>query len=139
MRKMTTARSGDATQFGFGVGLKFSKKATRRNKVKRWMREAVRKKIEKITPGHRVIFLANPKYPEEKLNLEIIQKNKKHLPYRYQRNGDMAVYYDWLESYKVWNGSKKSRRGLPHFDHAFLSGCLWIRNLQFYPVLCASV
>ena len=79
MMKMTTARSGDATQFGFGVGLKFSKKATRRNKVRRWMREVVREKIKKITPGHRVIFLVNPKYPEEKLNFEIIQKNIENL------------------------------------------------------------
>ncbi len=73
--KIMAARPGDATQFGFGIGLKFSKKATRRNKVRRWMREAVREKIKKIIPGHRVIFLANPKYPEEKLNFEIIQEN----------------------------------------------------------------
>lgn len=60
------------TKVGFSVGLKFSKKASRRNKVKRWMREATRENIKRIRPGTQILFLVNSKYPYEKLSYGLI-------------------------------------------------------------------
>ena len=43
------------------------------------MREAVRAKIEEIQPGWHVVFLINPKFPKDKLNLELIQEKAENL------------------------------------------------------------
>jgi hypothetical protein len=57
---------------------------------------------------------------------------KKHLQYCDEMFFDRAIFSDWLEPYPLRNGSKKIRRGLPHFDHAFLSHCLWHWRLLLY-------
>jgi ribonuclease P protein component len=62
-------------KFGFVASLKFSKKAVERNKAKRWMREAVRARIKDAGPGEEIVFLINPKFPKEKLSLELIREN----------------------------------------------------------------
>lgn len=67
------------TIFGFSVGLKFSKKATERNKVKRLMREAVRKNLENIKPGYEIVFLVNSKYPYEKISFSLMQEKTENL------------------------------------------------------------
>lgn len=61
------------TKIGFSVGLKFSKKAFRRNKVKRWMRESAREAIDKIKPGSHILFIINSRYPYEKLGYDLIR------------------------------------------------------------------
>jgi ribonuclease P protein component len=79
MMKVSEGKTGQPTKFGFGASLKFSKKAVERNKVKRWMREAVRAKIGEIQLGWHVIFFINPRIPKEKLNLELVQKKTENL------------------------------------------------------------
>lgn len=75
MMKVVSGEKSQPAKFGFAAGLKFSKKAVERNKVKRWMREAVRARVEDIQPGQEVVFLINPKFPKEKLGLELIREN----------------------------------------------------------------
>jgi ribonuclease P protein component len=79
LMKIAAVDKGAPTRFGFGASLKFSKKAAERNKAKRWMREAVRSKIEKIVPGWQAVIFISPQYPKEKLNFEIIQENVEKL------------------------------------------------------------
>lgn len=49
---------GDEKKFAFVAPVKYFKKATERNKVKRVLREALRKKIDEIIEGINVIFIA---------------------------------------------------------------------------------
>ncbi len=56
----------DASRFGFIVSKKISKKAVARNKIKRKMRESVRLKIEKISPGYDLVFLPDINIKEKK-------------------------------------------------------------------------
>lgn len=67
------------TTLGFSVGLKFSKKASERNKVKRWMREAVRKELENIKPGYEIVFLINSKFPYKKISFNLMQEKAENL------------------------------------------------------------
>jgi len=79
MMKVSSGEAKQLTKFGFVASLKFSKKAAERNKVKRWMREAVRAIIEEIQPGWQVIFFINPKFSKEKLNSNLIQEKTENL------------------------------------------------------------
>ena len=79
MLKALKGEAGQPTQFGFGASLKFSKKAVERNKAKRWMREAVRAKIDEIQPGWQVALFISPRVPKEKLNLNLIQEKTENL------------------------------------------------------------
>ena len=79
MMKISPGETDEPTKFGFGASLKFSKKAVERNKAKRWMREAVRANIEKIESGCNVIFFISPKFPKDKLSLELIQEKTENL------------------------------------------------------------
>lgn len=45
------------SRFGFSVGIKFSSKAVLRNKVKRKLREVVRKKLDYLKSGFDVIII----------------------------------------------------------------------------------
>jgi len=45
------------SKFGFVVSTKISKKATERNRVKRMLRESVRKVISEVKPGVDILFL----------------------------------------------------------------------------------
>ena len=69
----------DAVKVGFSVGLKFSKKAVKRNKVKRWLREAARTNLLGIKPGSKIIFILNPKVDFSTLNLALLRKEMKDL------------------------------------------------------------
>jgi ribonuclease P protein component len=79
MMKLAPGIVGQPSQFGFAVSLKFSKKAVERNRAKRWMRESLRSEIDLIRPGQRIVFLVNPRFPKEKLNLALIQEKTKNL------------------------------------------------------------
>jgi len=70
---------GEDLKIGFSVGLKFSKKASRRNKVKRWLREAARSTIGKIRAGRKIIFLANSKFPYEQMNYSLVKEKIENL------------------------------------------------------------
>jgi len=58
------------SRFGFVVSQKISKKATERNKVKRRLREIVRKKLPSIKEGMDIILIAKPEI-ENKEHQEI--------------------------------------------------------------------
>jgi ribonuclease P protein component len=73
--KVISGEKNQPSRFGFAASLKFSKKAVERNKAKRWMREAVRARIKDIQSGQEIVFLINPKFPKEKLGLELIREN----------------------------------------------------------------
>ncbi len=60
-------------KIGFSAGVKFSKKSSRRNKVKRWMREATREMIGDIQLGWQIVFLINSKFPYEQMSYALIQ------------------------------------------------------------------
>jgi ribonuclease P protein component len=70
---------GEEIKIGFSAGLKFSKKASQRNKVKRWMREAVRPFLKKVKPGYLLIFLVNSKSDVRQLTLRLIQQKAENL------------------------------------------------------------
>jgi ribonuclease P protein component len=48
------------SRFGFLVGLKISKKSTKRNRVKRRIRESIRLKLKQIKPGFDIIIFTKP-------------------------------------------------------------------------------
>lgn len=75
LMKVVSGEAGEPTKFGFAASLKFSKKAVERNKVKRWMRETVRAMIKDVELGKEIVFLINPKFPKEKLSLELIRES----------------------------------------------------------------
>jgi len=77
--KVVPGEKDSPTKFGFGASLKFSKKAVERNRAKRWMREAVRAKINEIRPGHIAVFLMNPGFSKDKLNFQLIQNKAENL------------------------------------------------------------
>jgi ribonuclease P protein component len=71
--------SPHSLKIGFSVGMKFSKKSSVRNKVKRWMREAVRLELKNIKKGCEIVILINPKYPYKQLNSNLVQEKIKDL------------------------------------------------------------
>ena len=60
----------DNSRFGFIVSLKVSKKAVIRNRIKRRLREIIKKKIKDIKTNYDIIILAKP---------EIISKDYKEI------------------------------------------------------------
>ena len=67
------------TKIGFAVGLKFSKKASQRNLIKRRLREAVRIQLKRIKSGNRIIFITKFPRAENKLNSGRLQESVKNL------------------------------------------------------------
>lgn len=68
-------KGNEDLKIGFIVSLKVHKKATRRNKLKRRMREATRANLEKIKRGFLIVIVALPEavnfsYQQIKENLE---------------------------------------------------------------------
>ncbi|MDD5489074.1 MAG: ribonuclease P protein component [Candidatus Moranbacteria bacterium] len=70
---------GGELKIGFSVGIKLSKKATERNGVKRWLREATKLLLRKIRTGHQIIFLINSKFPYEQISYPLIEEKTKDL------------------------------------------------------------
>lgn len=67
------------SRFGFLVGLKISKRATVRNRIKRRLREIIRLNIDKIKAGYDVIFMVKPEiigkdYQEVEANVLTVLK-----------------------------------------------------------------
>jgi ribonuclease P protein component len=79
LMKVVLGEKDQPAKFGFASSLKFSKKAAERNKVKRWMREAVRARIKDIQPGKEVVFLINPRALKSELSLQLIERNIENL------------------------------------------------------------
>lgn len=48
----------EISRFGFVIGKKVSKKSTVRNKIKRRLRESIKKRLDDIKPGFDVIIVA---------------------------------------------------------------------------------
>ncbi|MFA5133330.1 MAG: ribonuclease P protein component [Patescibacteria group bacterium] len=61
------------TRVGFVVGTKVSKLATRRNKLKRQMREIIRLNLDKIKPGYDISITARPGATQ--MEYEEVEKN----------------------------------------------------------------
>jgi len=72
----------DVSRFGFIVGLKISKKATERNKIRRRLEQAVRLNLNQIKDGFDVVVLAEKEIKEkeylsiEEVLLNLFQKAK---------------------------------------------------------------
>jgi ribonuclease P protein component len=67
----------EISRFAFVVGLKVSKKAVIRNKLKRQLREIIRPRISKIKPGYDIIINALPGLEEN--NFQQIQETTEKL------------------------------------------------------------
>lgn len=70
---------GGNLKVGFSAGLKLSKKSSKRNKAKRWMREATRLLLGKIRTGHQIIFLINSKFPYEQISYPLVREKVEDL------------------------------------------------------------
>ena len=57
--KQPPSNSLQQSCFAFIVSKKFDKRAVRRNKFKRWMREAVRADLIKIKKGYNIVLIAH--------------------------------------------------------------------------------
>lgn len=60
-----TENNLENSRFGIIVSRKVANKATRRNKIKRRIREAIRKHLEEIKPGYDIIIFAQPSIIEK--------------------------------------------------------------------------
>jgi ribonuclease P protein component len=72
------------SRFGFVIGLKISKKATVRNKIRRRLNEIIRLNLDQIKPGFDLVILpkleiAEKNYQEIKENLIILLKKARML------------------------------------------------------------
>ena len=56
----------DVSRFAIAIGLKVSKKAVKRNRVKRQLREVLRLNLEKIKPGYDVMIVCLPAVLDKK-------------------------------------------------------------------------
>ena len=65
-------------KIGFIISKKISKKAVERNRIKRLLAEIVRKNMEKIEKGSRMVFLVKQK---------ILGKSQKELEEEFKKNG----------------------------------------------------
>lgn len=54
------------SRFGFVISTKISKKAVIRNKIKRQLREIIRKNLPNIKPGFDVLIIAKPEIIDKK-------------------------------------------------------------------------
>ncbi len=71
--------AGERIQIGFSAGVKFSKKSSKRNKVKRWMREAARVLLGNIKGGYQIMFLINSKFPYEQMDYSVVKEKEEDL------------------------------------------------------------
>ena len=56
----------DKNQFGLIVGIKISKKAVERNRIKRWVEEIIHLNSDQIKTGFNIIIMFNPDIIEKK-------------------------------------------------------------------------
>jgi len=66
-------------KIGFSVGLKVSKKPSKRNKIKRWMREALKPFLKEIKTGYQIIFLINSNFPCKQISYSLIREKIENL------------------------------------------------------------
>lgn len=70
--------SKSPSRFGFIVSKHLSKKATKRNRARRLLMEAIRKFLPQIKPGHDILFLGKKTLLEKSL-VEVGKETKKIL------------------------------------------------------------
>ncbi|MFO7806866.1 MAG: ribonuclease P protein component [Candidatus Moraniibacteriota bacterium] len=71
----------DHSRIAFSVGLRYSKKAVKRNRAKRILREAAKTFLQEVKPGFDLVFFLDKNFNED-LRLEQTQKQmKKALTY----------------------------------------------------------
>ncbi|MFH0906861.1 MAG: ribonuclease P protein component [bacterium] len=58
----------EISRFGFMIGLKISKKAVKRNKIRRQMEEIIHSELNQIKSGFDIIILPNPEIAEKEYN-----------------------------------------------------------------------
>ncbi|MFH1671363.1 MAG: ribonuclease P protein component [Candidatus Portnoybacteria bacterium] len=78
----------EKNRFGIMVGTKVSKKAVKRNRIKRWLEEAIRLNLNQIKTGFDIVVMVNPeildkKYQEIKQEFIHLLKESKLI----QKNG----------------------------------------------------
>jgi len=72
----------EITRFGFVIGLKISKKATQRNKIRRQLEGTVQGNLDKINSGFDVVILVSPAIKEknyqeiEQILIRLFKKDK---------------------------------------------------------------
>jgi len=64
----------DATRLGISVGIKFSKKAVERNKIKRQIREIFRKNIDSVKKGFDMVVFINKKDNKEEVGSDELEE-----------------------------------------------------------------
>ncbi|HLN19319.1 MAG TPA: ribonuclease P protein component [Patescibacteria group bacterium] len=80
MLSLKIAENGQKiSRFGIVVGLKFSSLAVRRNRIKRQIREIVRKNIAEIKSGFDVVIMINKIAGKNEFSSEEIEKSFKNI------------------------------------------------------------
>lgn len=83
---LRTAKNNlDVSRFGIIVSTKTAKKATQRNKIKRWIREAIRLDLSKLKTGFDCVLIARPTILTTKPKVDY-QEIKKTLGYLFKRS-----------------------------------------------------
>lgn len=67
-------RMHQPTRIAFMVGLNFSKKAIQRNKMKRWMRVAVREHLDQLPIGYDLVFFLKSQH-DDSIDYSIVKNN----------------------------------------------------------------
>ncbi len=62
------------SRLAFSVGIKYSKKATERNKAKRLLREEIKHHLHQLTPGFDVVIYLRQVSPNE-LKQKLVERN----------------------------------------------------------------
>ncbi|PIP28153.1 MAG: ribonuclease P protein component [Candidatus Moranbacteria bacterium CG23_combo_of_CG06-09_8_20_14_all_35_22] len=77
----TKKNTVQVSRFGFSIGIKFSSKAVERNRLKRQLREIIRKNINRIKTGQDMVIFVNKtkekEFSSEKLETDLFSALKK--------------------------------------------------------------
>jgi ribonuclease P protein component len=72
---LIVAKNGlKTTKIGLSVGIKFSKKAVKRNRIKRQIRAIMHKKLEQLAPGFNIVINVKKIGQNEECALDEVEK-----------------------------------------------------------------
>lgn len=74
-----TPNKETCTRFAFSVGTKYSKKAVKRNRFKRILREGIKKLLVNMPPGFDIIICNKSASDKEEPTLKIVNKELKKI------------------------------------------------------------